>query len=434
MLSKCEGIGVRHEGWTTAGRGTRVGVAARSQSRKVADVLSFPPVLTFSPSRLLAFALLCVFLAGCGGDRKGALTDAEIREKTYAPLPTQPEEIRIGGEVITCEDVMMSTLDEDVDDGPTVKEKLEQRAKEVPFEQFLEETRPVIRQRLNRNIITRIVLAKRAKRQLGDKSDEALDKMAEKELRRFIFEEHAGNGAEADAALQRRGMNRTTFKERRKRDMLAQYVVDSKLRRTRPVTYSEIVAKYDAVKDTEYLQEGILQLRLIDIDVARVPLDDANDDPGLKAKQTAEDLRKRIDAGEDFAELAKQYSNDPRSAQGGLLSPRAPDAYAAPYDVLAQKAREMKRGDVAGPIETAGHWFLMKVEMKQDEGYKPLEEVQGQVQEEILRDRRRAALEELEAEITRQAAITDTTQFIDLCLEKIYKQARSAAGEASGTE
>lgn len=425
MLSKCEGIGVRHEGWTTAGRGTRVGVAARSRNRKVADVLSFPS--------LLAFALLCTFLVGCGGNKKAALTEEEIREKTYAPLPTQPDEIRIGGEIITCEDVMMSTLDEDID-GPTLKERLEQRAKEVPLEQFLEETRPVIRQRLNRNIITRIVLSKRAKRQLGDKSDEALDKMAEKELRRFIFEEHAGNGAEADAALQRRGMNRTTFKERRKRDMLAQYVVDSKLRRTRPVTYSEIVAKYDAVKDTEYLQEGILQLRLIDIDIARVPLDDANDDPGVKAKQMAEDLRKRIDAGEDFAELAKQYSNDPRSAQGGLLSPRAPDAYAAPYDVLAQKAREMKRGDVAGPIETAGHWFLMKVELKQDDGYKPLEEVQGQVQEEILRDRRRAALEELEAEITRQAAITDTTQFIDLCLEKTYKQARSAAGEVSGTE
>jgi len=433
MLSNCEGIGVRHEGWTTARRGTCVGAAAGSQSRKVADILSFPPVRTFSPSRLLAFVSLCVFLAGCGGNKKAALTEEEVREKTYAPLPTQPDEIRIGGEIITCEDVMMSTLDEDVD-GPTLKEKLEQRAKEIPFEQFLEETRPVIRQRLNRNIITRIVLAKRAKRQLGDKSDEALDKMAEKELRRFIFEEHAGNGAEADAALQRRGMNRTTFKERRKRDMLAQYVVDSKLRRIRPVTYSEIVAKYDAVKDTEYLQEGILQLRLIDIDVARVPLDDANDAPGLKGKQIAEDLRKRIDAGEDFAELAKQYSNDPRSAQGGLLSPRSPDAYAAPYDVLAQKAREMKRGDVAGPIETAGHWFLMKVELKQDEGYKPLEEVQGQVQEEIQRDRRRAALEELEAEITRQAAITDTTQFIDLCLEKIYKQARSAVGEALGTE
>ncbi|MEN6428424.1 MAG: peptidylprolyl isomerase [Phycisphaerales bacterium] len=390
--------------------------------------------LASSPFYFLPFILFLTLVAGCGGNnRKAALTEEEIQEKTYAPLPTRPDEILIGGETITCEDVMMSTFDEDTT-GPTLKERLEQRATEIPFDQFLTETRPVIRQRLNRNIITRIVLAKRAKRQLGDKSDDALDKMAEKELRRFIFEEHAGNGAAADAALQRQGMNRTTFKERRKRDMLAQYVVDSKLRRPRPVTYSEIVAKYNEIKDQEYLQEGALQLRLIDIDVAKVPLENAAEDPARKAKLMAEDLRKRIDSGEDFAELARQYSNDPRSAQGGLLSPRAPEAYAAPYDVLARKAMDMERGAVAGPIETAGHWFLMKVEMKQDSGYKPLEDVQGQVREEILRDRRRAALEKLEVEITQQAAITDTTQFVDLCLEKMYRQARGATDEASGTE
>ncbi|MEN6578475.1 MAG: peptidylprolyl isomerase [Phycisphaerales bacterium] len=390
--------------------------------------------LAFSPFHLLLFVLFVTFAAGCGGNnRKAALTEEEIQEKTYAPLPTRPDEILIGGETITCEDVMMSAFDEDMT-GPTLKEKLEQRALEVPFDQFLMETRPVIQQRLNRNIITRIVLSKRAKRQLGDKSDDTLDKMAEKELRRFIFEEHAGNGAAADADLQRRGMNRATYKERIKRDMLARYVVDSELRRPRPVTYSEIVAKYNEIKDQKYRQEGLLQLRLIDIDVAEVPLENADEDPARKAKQMGEDLRKRIDAGEDFAELAKQYSNDPRSAQGGLLSPRAPEAYAPPYDLLAQKALEMNRGEVAGPIETAGHLFLMKVELKQDKGYKPLEEVQGQVRDEVLRDRREAASKELEADIVRQAAVTDTTRFVDLCLEKIYRQARAAAGAQSGTE
>jgi len=372
-------------------------------------------------------------MAGCAGSRKATLTEEEIRQKTYAPRPTRADEILIGGEVITCEDVMMSTSEEDTS-GPTLKERLEKRAAEVLFDQFLTETRPVLQQRLNRNIITRIVLSKRAKRELGEKSDDMLDKAAEKELHRFVFEEHGGNGAEADAALQRRGMNRSTYKERIKRDILAEYVIRSKIGRTRPVTYGEIVAKYNEIKDEEYLQDAILQLRLIDINVARTPLENADDDPLQKARQLAEDLRKRIDAGEDFAELAKQYSNDPRSSQGGLLSPRAPDAYAAPYDVLAQKARGMKPGDVAGPIEVVGHFFLMKVEVNQDRGYIPLGEVQSQVREEILRDRRSAAADELENEIVQQAALTDTTQFIDRCLEKIYVQARTAAGMESSTE
>ena len=384
------------------------------------------------------FALLCLVAlpalgTGCAGHKKPTLTEEEIRQRTYAQLPARPDEIVISGETITCEDVMISPPDEDTT-GPTLKERLETWAKTVPFDQFMTEARPLIQQRLNRNIITRIVLSKRARRELGDKSDDALDKMAEKELRRFILEENSGDGAKADAALQRRGMNRTTFKERRKRDLLAQYVIDSRLHRNRPITYGEIVAKYNEIKDQEYLQEGILQLRLIDIEVAKVPLAGPNEDPVQRAKQLAENLRKRIDAGEDFAELAKQHSNDPRSGQGGLLRPRAPDAFAEPYDVLAKAAKDMKQGQVAGPIEAAGRFFIMKVEAKQDQGYKPLAEVQGQVREEILRDRRRIALEELEAEIGQQALAVDTTQFVDYCLEKLYRQARASDSVESGTK
>ncbi len=372
---------------------------------------------------LVASLALPILIAGCAGDnRKSALTEEEIRQRTYAPLPTPPDEIMVGGETITCEDILISASDEDLS-GPSLKARLEERAKQVPLEQFLAEARPLIQQRLSRNIITRIVLSKRARRELGEKSDETLDKMAEQDLRRFIFEEHGGNAAEADAALQRRGMNRTTYKERRKWDFLAEYVIRSKSRRTRPVTYGEMLAQYDKMKDREFLREGVLQLRLIDIEVAKVKLDDPNENLFEKAKRLAEDLRKRIDAGEDFAELAKQHSHDPLGAQGGLLRPRAPDAFAAPYDVLAEKAGGVERGGVAGPIETSGHFFIMKVEDKQDRAYQPLEQVQEKVREEILRERHQAAIGELQTEIARQAAAVDTTQFVDYCLERLYRLA-----------
>jgi parvulin-like peptidyl-prolyl isomerase len=368
-----------------------------------------------------ALALLLV-LTGCEGKRKAALTEEEIRQRTYAPLPTQPDEILISGEKITCEDVMASPPEEDAS-APSLKDRLEGRAKEVPLEQFMTEARPLIQQRLNRNIITRIVLSKRARRELGEKADDTLDKMAEKELRRFILEDYNGNGAEADAALQRRGLNRTTYKERRKRDFLSQYVVDSTYRRNRPVTYGEIVAQYDKVKDQEFLREGVLQLRLIDLDVAKVQLTDPNEDRLHKARLLAADLRMRIEAGEDFGELAKQYSNDPRGSTGGLLKPRNPNSFESPYDVLAAKAKGMRVGQVAGPIDAPGRVFLMKVEAKQDQGYQPMGEVQDQVREEILRERRKAALDELEAEIAQQVVGADTTQFVDYCLDRIYRLA-----------
>lgn len=351
------------------------------------------------------------------------MTEEEIRQRTYAPLPTQPDEIIISGEKITCEDVMMSPPEEDIA-GPSLKDRLEERTKQVSLEQFMAEARPLVQQRLNRNIITRIVLSKRARRELGETADDTLDKMAEKELRSFIMEEHGGNGAEADAALQQRGFNRTTFKERRKRDLLAQYVIDSKIRRNpRPVTYGEIVSQYDKVKDQEFLVEGVLQLRLIDIDVARVQVTDPNEDRLHSARLLGADLRMRIEAGEDFGELAKQYSHDPLASQGGLLKPRNPDAFAPPYDVLAAKAKSMRVGQVAGPIDAPGRVFLVKVEAKQDRGYRPLSEVQDQVREEIQRERRRAALEKLEDEIAQQVVGADTAEFVDYCLERLYRLA-----------
>lgn len=379
-----------------------------------------------SLSGLAASLAVLLVLAGCAGSDKSSLTPEEIRQKTYAPLPTRSDELIISGETITCEDVLMPSLEEGTS-GPSLKERLETRAREVSFDQFLADARLLIQQRLNRNVITRIVLSKRARRELGEKADDALDKMAEKELRRLIMEEYGGNGAEADAALQRQGMNRTTYKERRKRDLLAQYVIDSKFRRNRPITYGEIVAQYEKVKDQEFLQEGILQLRLIDIEIAKVTLDNPNENPLDKARQLAEDLRKRIDAGEDFAELAKKYSNDPLGAQGGLLSPRNPDAFAPPYDVLAEKAKDMKVGQVAGPIDTPTGFFIIRVENKRERSYQPLAEVQDRLREEIVRERRRAALEDLETDIAQEAAAVDTSGFVDQCLEKIYRQAHQTS-------
>ncbi len=83
----------------------------------------------------------------------------------------------------------------------------------------------------------------------------------------------------------------------------------------------------------------------------------------------------------------------------------------------------MEVGQIAGPVEASGRFFVMKVEAKQDRSYQPLSEVQDQMREEIQRERRRAALEELEIEIAQQVAGADTAQFVDYCLERLYKLA-----------
>jgi parvulin-like peptidyl-prolyl isomerase len=181
------------------------------------------------------------------------------------------------------------------------------------------------------------------------------------------------------------------------------------------------------MKAERFFQAGAVQFRLIDIQITKVPLSGANDDPIQVARTLAKDVVERAKAGEDFGELAKTHSNEPRGASGGLWPEMDPDALAAPYDVLGQKAKEMKPGEVAGPIEALDHIFIMKLEKKQEKGYRPLSDVQSEVEEQIMADRRAEALKELNEEIKQLAAAGNTDHFVEYCLQSLYRQARAPA-------
>ena len=381
-----------------------------------------------SPIHVFFCVVAVLGLVGCEDEKwkKAALVDEEVQQRTYAPKPERSEALHVSGETITCDDILAQSVDQDVSGG-TFKDKLMEVAKTTTLEQFIEVTRPQMRQRLNNNISS-IVLYKQAKRQLGDKVDETLEKVTDKELRRFIFE-HGGNDAQADEALKKMGMNRTSFKEQKKRSILAQYSASLRLSKDRPITHGELVACYDQMKDDSFAVPASVQFRLIDIQPDKIDVTDPNENRVDKARTIAEGLVGKIKAGEDFAALAQEHSNGLRREVGGLWAPRDPNSFVRPYDGLAKKAMEMQAGEIAGPIETPGHFFILKLEQKQAKSYRPMQEVQSQVERKIMDDRYDVALRRLDAEIAAQIAMADTDAFLDRCLERIHKQARTPVGK-----
>lgn len=363
------------------------------------------------------FLVLVAIVVGCNetDGKKAALTAEEIERLTYAPKPVRPGTLMVSGETLTCEDIMLSPAEPNA---TAFKDQLEQRARLTTLEQFLQLERPGARKRLDSRI-TNIVLYKRAEHELGEKVDETLDAVAEKELRRFVLE-HGGNNAQADEALRALGMNRTSFKEYRKRQLLAQYAVSSKMPKNSPITYSEMMAAYDEMKDAVFVKPGMIEFRLIDIQVARMALTDPNEEA---PRVLAESLVTRICAGEDFGKLAEKYSHGFRRTFGGLWEERDPESLAEPYAILAEYAEKIEVGQIAGPIPVPGHFFIMKLEAKREKGYLPLSEVQDKVEERIRNDRWLASLEELNAEVAAQTAVTDTDSFLDECLERLYRTA-----------
>ncbi|QPZ89510.1 peptidylprolyl isomerase [Thioclava electrotropha] len=78
----------------------------------------------------------------------------------------------------------------------------------------------------------------------------------------------------------------------------------------------------------------------------------------VKTKEEAEKIKKEIDNGGDFAELAKKNSTDGAAANGGDLGWFKLDAMVKPF---ADEVAGMKDGEVAGPIQTQYGWHVVKL-------------------------------------------------------------------------
>lgn len=84
----------------------------------------------------------------------------------------------------------------------------------------------------------------------------------------------------------------------------------------------------------------------------------------VSTKELAQELKERLDAGEDFSELAQQYSECPSKKRGGDLGWFGKGAMVRPFEVAAFSAKE---GEVTMPVKTEFGWHLIYVyEIKDD--------------------------------------------------------------------
>lgn len=77
------------------------------------------------------------------------------------------------------------------------------------------------------------------------------------------------------------------------------------------------------------------------------------------AQKSAADIKAKLDAGEDFAKLAKQYSTDAGSKeQGGDLGFSSGDAFPAEFESALAK---LKVGEVSAPVKTSAGTHIIKL-------------------------------------------------------------------------
>lgn len=372
---------------------------------------------------LVLVGILGLCQAGCSEKYKGTMSLGDFLRVIARKKPTPPTTLIVSGEAITVDDIEDLPLPYQ---GQTIVlgNYLKPAAlASGSMEQFAQAARAPVQITVQRRIWN-ILLYQKAKTEAGDpeKIDEALDKAMNRVWREYVVE-HGGIDAVAIATLkEEENLTKEQFLENQKREMLSQIHLESKFRRDQPISHVELLEYYERLRDEHYQVKPKIIMRLIDIQLARLPLDDPTMDRQEEALKRARQLSQQIKEGADFGELAQQHSHGHMARHGGLWQERDPASLAPPYDALAGAAADMAIGEVSNPIEVPGRVFIMRLEAKQEAGYYTLEEKQTDIENRIRMDRQQVALTELDAEIAERAQVGNIEQFVQYALEVLYRR------------
>lgn len=120
------------------------------------------------------------------------------------------------------------------------------------------------------------------------------------------------------------------------------------------VSDAEIQAQYDKDKNEKYKKGPGSRAQYIAFDLK------PSDEDAKAVKATADQIYKRAMAGEDFAKLAQEYSEDPGSAQnGGSLGVFGKGQMVPPFE---EAAFALSVGEISKPVKTDFGWHIIRMD------------------------------------------------------------------------
>ena len=217
-------------------------------------------------------------------------------------------------------------------------------------------------------------------------------------------------------ALKQEGLTMADLRRNLERQMLVTQVQRTDLMAKMSVTDEEAQAYYNAHR-SEFTTPSELTLReiLIEVPTSDRGVNVAQDDE-LRTK--AEEIRKRLLAGEPFPRLAADSSAAASKANGGLIGPIQSEELAPQLQALLEK---LKIGDITEVMRTQRGYQILKLESRTETRIRTFEDARGAIGEKVMEQKLEGERAKYLDRLRSQATITWRNDE----LKRAYEQALS---------
>jgi peptidyl-prolyl cis-trans isomerase SurA len=303
------------------------------------------------------------------------------------PIPLTAVVARVNGRPILAGEVLERYL-----------LKLEQIRPQVSDAQFRQAQETVIRRDLphliEQKLMVDAVKAKLKKEQL-EAVEQQLDEFFHMQVQEMKKQFQVDSLVALEAKMQQQGLSLETERRLFGEQQLAAEYVKAKMGEESPLTRQELIAAYKSRLD-EFAEPARVKWQQLQISTTG---------RGGKAKgrEAMNQAMAELDAGGDFSEVVKKYSNGPLAANGGHWDWTQPASIANRQ--VRQALEELEEGDVSGVIESDSFLQVVKVTGKRPARHKPFNEVQEKLRKEILQERQQETAERIIEELKSNAII-----------------------------
>ncbi len=224
---------------------------------------------------------------------------------------------------------------------------------------------------------------------------ELLDNLIEQEL---LYRKGLEYGFDKDEALLER-------LETMKKKLVIQRLIQDVVQKDISVSDEEVKRYYEEHPDEFKVPEKVhVSMILVRVDP------NAGEEEVAKARAKAEDLLRQLKEGADFAELARNHSDDPSARRGGDLRwvhrGRMPKAF---EDV----AFSLEPGTLSDVFQTPQGFHIIQVHEKTPEEVRPFDRVKRLISRKLLQEKKRKALAEFKEQLRKQTKIAIEEERLD---------------------